>query len=268
MSPLRPLLPLLAVVSLLALTMPALAELPAASLPHPTATLTGPSLVAATSKSDYVLSASGGPAVASNGTITGNFTYNATIIGTNTTGGSVSPATGTFTNHSVVLALIAPNNTGSYSLMVEVKSTGTTGNSTYTNATAPFTVVIPYVVSTSIDNPNAYKIQGAIVQVNLDGSTLAEVTLPTIGANGTYAFAYNYTTLGLSSGYHTFTLSLHGTPGLLEFSNGQTTYSVTIYVTPPAPDYTFYIVGGVGLTAAAIFISLLVVGGRARKKSK
>lgn len=240
---------------------------PAASYPPVKATLTGPSVLAVSATGSYVLKASGGPAQLLDGSFVGNYTYNASLIGANTTGGSVSPASGSLTNESTTLKVTAPNNTGTYTLSVNVTSTFR-GNSTSTSTGFTFTAVVPYVVSASLVNHNSYTIKGALVQVNLDGTQVAVVTLPSIQANGSYNFVYNYTTTGLSPGDHTFTLTLQGPYGLLQFSQGGNSISSSFYVTPPPVDYTLYYVTGISLVGLAIFISLLIVGGRKRKKSK
>lgn len=246
---------------------------PAASYPPLKGTITGPTLLAVGAKATFTLTASGGPAAPTSGTLTGNYTYNASLSGGNTSGGSVTPTSGSLVKELASLTVTAPNNTGSYILTVELKSSPPrTGNSTYTNVTYPFNVVVPYVVTATLVNPTEYAIKGAVIAVSLDGTNVNDITISTIGANGTYNFAYNYTTSGLSSGYHTFTLTIHSTPGLLEFlgPNGQrvSQLTTTFYVTPPAPDYTLYILTGISLTVLAIFISLLVVGGRARRRTK
>ncbi len=262
----RQLLLVIAFVGLLA--VPSLAAASSVSYPPLKASVSGPTLVAVSATEHYVVNATGGPSSPSGGSGFGNYSYNASIVGGNTSGSSVTPATGSLKNDTTTLTLVAPNNTGTYTLTVEVKSQATTGNASYTNATITFTVVQPYVVSTTIDNPTPYKIRGAVVEVALDGAVVNDITLPTIGGNGSFSFTYNYSTTGLSSGYHTFTLTLKSTPGLLVFSNGQQQYTATFYVSPPAPDYTLYIVTAVSLASVAIFISLLVVGGRARRRSK
>lgn len=267
----------LAILSLLAIllvsigpgSVSALSLAPASSAHPLKGNITGPTVLPVTGQGTYVLEASGGPAELANGTVKGNYTYNATIIGINTTGGLVSPATGTLTNGTADLTLTGPNNTGNYILNVNVTSKPDTGNSTSIIVSYNFTTVVPYVLSDSLDNHNSFAITGARVIVGFDGSTVATITLPSIAANGTYDFVYNYTTsAGLSSGYHTFTLTISGTSNLLTFSNGQTQLSVTFYVQPPATDYTWYYAIGALLVALAIFISLFVVGGGRRRKKR
>ena len=251
------------------------APLGSASATHPMATsyppikanVTGPAVVGVGEKIQYTISASGGPAQLANGTFIGNYTYNASIIGANTTGGAVTPSTGTLHNGVYVVNLTAPNNTGTYTLSVKVTSTHG-ANSTNISAGEAFVVVVPYVVSASIDNHNSYTVRGVEVQVSLDGTQVAVVTLPSIAANGSYSFEYNYTTTGLASGTHTFTLTLEGAYGLVRFSDGSNALSASFYVTPPAPDYTYYYLIGLSLVVLAIFISLFVVGGPRRKRSK
>ncbi len=262
----------LGLIALLLLTMVPLAsgsvvQPAAATYPPLKANVTGTSVAALGAKYTFTISATGGPAQLQNGTFVGNYTFNASIIGANTTGGSVSPSTGSLRNGETTLNLTAPNNTGSYTLSVTVTSVYGKNNTTI-SAGAAFLVVIPYVVSASIDNHNYYTVRGALIQVSLDGTQVAVVTLPSIAANGSYSFQYNYTTAGLSSGSHTFTLTLEGAYGLLTFSNGDASVSSTFYVTAPPVDYTYYYLIGASLVVLAIFISLFVVGGPKRKRTK
>jgi hypothetical protein len=233
-----------------------------------TATVTGPSLMNILGKANFVVTASGGPSQLPNGTMSGNYTYNATISGGNTSGSSVTPHTGELVNGTATLALVAPNNTGTYALTVEVISNPTTGSPAFYNTSVDFTVAIPYVLSATITNPNSFTVSGAIIQVSLDGTIVGTVTLPSIAGNGTYALTYNYTTAGLSSGWHTFSLAIQGIPSILVFTNGQGTLTVSFYVNPPPVNYEMYYLLGITLALLAIFISLLVVGGRRRRSSK
>jgi hypothetical protein len=236
---------------------------------HPlTGNITGPNLLPVAGKGTYVITASGGPAELSNGTVTGNYTYSTSLIGVNTTGGIATPSTGTLKNGTAQISLSAPNNTGSYTLTVNVSSNPRSGNSTHIVLSYSFTVAAPYVISVSLANHNDFTVTGAEIAVILDGSTITTITLPSIAANGTYAFTYNYTTTGLSPGSHTFTLEIQGTYGLLTFSGGGTQLSVSVYVTPPATDYTLYYATGIALVGLAIFISLFVVGGNRRRRNK
>jgi hypothetical protein len=233
-----------------------------------TATVTGPSILNVLGKGKFVVTASGGPSQLPNGTMSGNYTFNATLSGGNTSGYSITPHTGPLVNGTATLSLVAPNNTGTYALTVEVISNPKTGSPAYYNTSTDFIVAVPYVLSTTISNPNSFTVNGAIVQVSLDGSIVGTITLPSIAGNGTYSLIYNYTTAGLPSGWHTFTLSIQGIASLLKFTNDQTTLTVSFYVTPAPVNYEYYYLFGITLALLAIFISLLVVGGRRKRREK
>jgi len=233
-----------------------------------TAHVTGPTILSVLGKGNFTVSASGGPSQLANGTMVGNYTYNATLSGGNTSGSSITPSTGTLTNGTATFALVAPNDTGTYTLTAEVISHPTTGKPAFYNATFTLNVVIPYVLSATISNPNSFTVTGAIIQVALDGSVVGLVNLPSIAANGTYSLAYNYTTTGLSSGWHTFTISIYGIQSLLKFSNDESALSISFYINPPPVNYEDYYLLGITLALLAIFISLLVVGGRRKRKDK
>ncbi len=232
--------------------------------------ITGPSLLSTNVSGHFFATASGGPAELLNGTVTGNYTFTVSVVGLDTSGSFVSPVGGAFVNQEINVTVGGLNHTGTYTLEFNVTSHGFAhglGNETQVFSTQ-FQVVVPYIVATTVQNINTFQVSGSTIRVSLDGAVVGSIGVPTMLPDASVAVKYNYTTLGLSPGYHTFTLTLVTSGGLLQFSNGQQTYSVSFYVQGPAPDYTVYYLTGAGATVLAIFISLLFFGPRRPRRKK
>ena len=106
------------------------------------------------------------------------------------------------------------------------------------------------------------------VLVELDGTQVGNVTVPAINPHADYNLSYNYATLGLGSGYHTFTLSLELAHGLVHFAGGTTSYSETVYVPGPTTDYTLWYVTGAVAFIGVLFIFGARLGARRRTAPK
>jgi hypothetical protein len=237
----------------------------ATAVPRPTGNLSGPALVGTSSNTTFYLNATGGPAYV-NGTFVGAIDWNATLVGHNTSGSSVSPGSGNLSAGStqpVAIVVTTGKVTGPLTLVVELKSELGATNST-TNLSRSFQVVVPYVVrATLIGGANA-NVLPFNVTVALDGTVVGKVLVPGLTPKGTYKLVFSYPTLGLASGYHTFTLSIENVHGLVTFPNGQTVQATTFYVAPaPASNTLWYVVGVVAFFGV-LFIYATRVAARRR----
>jgi len=256
----------------------------ATSRPVPAATsaipvsgsLSGPTVVSTGSSSVFRVYGYGGPAISANGSAIGNITYYATPVGPNVTGVDftpssttvVTPASTNVTNRtSIVANLVAGNASETISIDVMISSTYK-GQNESTNISFSVTIVQPYVVSATIVNPSNFTVSAFTVYVTLDGNVIGSVNVSSLIAGGTYKVTYKYATLGLSSGDHTFTLSLVQEHGLVTFTNGATVYSETVYVTGPPPNYTLWYIAGTVAFFGAIFIFLTRVAARRRGQAR
>jgi hypothetical protein len=235
----------------------------AGSTPPVTGAVTGPALVAAGGNATFFLNASGGPAEVA-GVLTGSISWNASLLGPNTTGTSVAPTSGTITNGTsqpVRLTVTAANVLETVRLSVKLTSTGSSANST-TNLSTSFRIVTPYVVwATLVAGPNA-AVLPFNVTVALDGTVVGTVAVPGLAPNATYDLVYRYASPGLSSGYHTFTLSMADPHGLVTFASGLTVQSTTFYVSPPATSDTLWFVVGAVAFLGVLFIYATRVAAR------
>lgn len=230
-------------------------------------TISGPSILPINGTGAYIALAQGGPAEALNGSFVGNYTFTDQIVGVDTTGSFVSPVSGAFIGEQLNLTLGGLNSTGVYTLELNVTSHGPGGRNETQVFSYAFTIVIPFLIQVTVQNLNAYTLSSAVIDVSLDGNPVGVMSVPSLSPSGTTVLKYNYTA-PLLPGYHTFTLTLVGAVGLLEFSNGQRTISVQFYVQGSPPSYTNDYIFGAGLTVLAILISILFFGPRRASRKK
>jgi hypothetical protein len=229
-----------------------------------TGSISGPTIVSTGSTTHFQVRGFGGPAVAANGTVVGNLTYYTTLAAPNLTGVSLLPDTAKFTaNQSLATNLTAGTAAETITIQVMVSSVYL-GKNQSTNFSYTVNIVQPYVISTTILNSSSSTVTGFTVYITLDGQVIGNTSVPTLQPAGKYALTFTYPTLGLSSGTHTFAISLAQEHGLVTFSGGQTVYTQTVYVTGPAPDYTVWYVAGIAAFLGAIFIFASRVAARRR----
>ncbi len=226
----------------------------------------GPNVLALSGSGSYFINASGGPAVLPNGTVAGTIQYYASMAGSNLTGVSFFPANGTIGPKGLTAKLTVNNLTQTLVLHLLIASTYQTQNQSI-NLTDTVRVVRPYVLTATVV-AGAQTILSFAATVSLDGRPVGSVTIPTLTPHQTYALTFDYPTLGLSSGWHTFTISVTHAHGLVEFAGGAQTYSQSFYI-PPAPvNYTIWYIAGIAAFFGAIFIFVARVGARRRNRRK
>jgi hypothetical protein len=234
-----------------------------ASYQNITETTTGPSVVGVALKAEYNLSAFGGPAVAPNGTTVGFIDFNITLLGKNVTTASMQPPSGVLLNGSVILTFTAPNISEQVTFHIELTSEYNNTNLTQ-NFTHSVQVVSPYVLTgTIVAGPTT--VSGFNLTVTLDGTPVGTVDVPSIQANGSYQFTYDYVPAqGLAAGWHTMAVSLTPEHGLVSFKGGVQQLTLQFYIASAPPDYALDVGIGVAAFAVAVFIWGSVVGARRR----
>jgi hypothetical protein len=230
--------------------------------------ITGPTVLAFHGAAKYTIEGTGGPAVSGNGTIAGNLTWYAAVTGPNTTGVDLSPGTGRIlVNAPGTPTLTVSNVSEVLTITVEIASTRNASNAS-TNFTYSVHVVQPYVLSTTLYNLGGVTLNSFPVAINLDGVPVGSVTVPQMTPHGTYRFTFQYATLTLPPGVHTFTVSLASVHGLVRFADGTTLYSASFDVPGPPPSYTLWYVTGAIAFIGALLIFGARVGARRRGASK
>jgi hypothetical protein len=253
---------LLALLLLVGVGLPAPAHAATASYPPITETTVGPSIVGKSLQATYTITGSGGPALAANGTLVGNITYNATLSGKNVSSASIDPTPGVLVNGQVLLRFTAPNLTENVRLQIELTSTYQ-GNNTSAFFNTTIQIVAPYVLSGLLE-AGPTTVTGFNLTVTVDGTPVGHAVIPTIVANGSYRFSFDYVPQGLGAGYHTIAVSLAPEHGLVTFPGGVEQINLQFYITGPPPDYSLDVAIGIAAFAVAVFIWGSVVGARRR----
>jgi hypothetical protein len=233
-----------------------------------TGTITGKSILPYHGAGVYTINGTGGPAVLPNGTISGNLTYYLSVTGANTTGVSISPETGKIlTGIPGSVDLSVSNVSEVLTINVLLASVLNASNES-TNFSTTVTVVQPYVLSTTLYNLGNSSVSDFPVLVDLDGVQVGNVTVATVLPHATFLFSFQYPTLPLSPGTHTFSISLTSVHGLVRFANGTTVYTVTFTIPSAAPNYTLWYVTGVVAFLGVLLIFGGLVGARRRSPAK
>jgi hypothetical protein len=231
-----------------------------------TGNITGPAAVALNSTSNtYYINATGGPAIASNGAVVGTINFTATLGGLNITNVTIVPSSGTITPGTPLPVVLQVNNlTQTLTITVQLTSSYDGTNAT---ATLSYSLVVvrPYILyGELVVGPNAGTLPFRMV-VDLDGTRVGTIAVPALKPNETYNFTFVYATTGLSSGVHTFTISLqYPDQGLVTFAGGAREYSASFDIPGPAPNNTIWIVVGIVAFFGTLFILATRVAARRR----
>ncbi len=266
-----PVLPSLAVLLVLLLLVSGLAlgvsgAIRPASTPALVGTIAGPSIVGESLTAQYIVNGSGGPAEAANGTTVGNITFNATLSGNNVSTASINPSTGVLINGSEILRFTAPSVVEVVTLRVELTSSYAGANES-ANFTTRISVVAPYVLAGTLYSGST-TVQEFNMTVTLDGVPVGQVSVPTLSAETSHAFSFDYVTAHLSPGWHTLAVSLADEHGFVTFTGGVQQYAVRFYIASAPPDYTLDVAVGIAAFAVAVFIWGSVVGARRGRRAR
>jgi hypothetical protein len=232
-----------------------------------TGNVSGPTVVAASSNVSYYINGTGGPAFL-NGEQVGNLTWRASVSGTNTTVVTVKPTSGAITNHTPANVTVDMGPIyQTITLTVELQSTNHTANDT-TNLTYVIHIVQPYTLTLHLVVGSSAGIASFNLTIDLDGVPVGAIRIPTLGPGTNDTANFDYATLGLSPGTHTFTASLVAEHGLVTFAGGSTTLSESFYVPGAPPSYTVWYVAGIAAFFGALFIIVTRVAARRQRPTK
>jgi hypothetical protein len=232
--------------------------------------ISGPSTVGQNGNASYVVTATGGPAVSSNGTQTGIYSYNASVAGTNTSNVFLSPTGGSMPNGTIVLTLKAGNLTQQLTLyvLVTAQAHGTNSTKATTNLSYAVDVVKPYRFTATVVAGPGGTVSPFTLTVLLDGAPVGQIPVGTLSSGTKSPVAFSYVDPGLSPGWHTFTVSLAQEHGLVTFAGGAESVSQSFYVAGPSTNNTIWYVGGLGAFVGVVFIWTTRVAASRRGRAK
>jgi CARDB len=202
----------------------------------------------------------GGPA----GDLGGNFTYKAEIVADNTTGSSVSPSTktsqtGIFT-FNVTMPGEAPQ---TIKIKINATSKASTKDSTYKVREYQMEVVDPIQISATVYNTGAVDAVGVTARFYADGTLLGTQTFD-VSAGSSTNLLYNWTWMSVSGGKHVVTVTVDDPNGIVEFSDGNNVYTMTVYVGDQGNPVGAVLT--VGVIIMAVLVTLTFMQKPARRK--
>jgi hypothetical protein len=229
--------------------------------------IAGPVNVGLSGNATYVVNATGGPAVAANGTEVGVYSYNATVTGINVSTVVFSPSGGSMPNGTVSLSLKAGNLSQQLTLYVLVTSELNTTNAT-TNLSYTVNVVVPYRFVATVVAGHGATVSPFALTVLLDGTPVGQIAVGTLASGTHYPVVFNYVDPNISPGWHTFSVSLAQEHGLVTFAGGAESISQSFYVAGPPPNYEFWYIGGFGIFVGVVFLYFTQVAANRRGRTK
>ncbi|MDH3364653.1 MAG: hypothetical protein OEM29_01395 [Thermoplasmata archaeon] len=200
------------------------------------------------------LTITGGPA----GDFGGNFSYKAEIIADNETGSHVSPsssssASGVF-NISVTMPGYAPQ---TIKIRINVTSEDfSSGESSEKTRDYELKVIDPIVLRATVYNTGAVDAKNVTAKFYADGEYLG-MRIFDLGAGASTVLTYNWTWVNIDSGRHTVTVVLDGSNDLVEFSNGNNVYTMTVYVGDESNPLGAVLTVGVIIMSVMVFLTFL-----------
>jgi hypothetical protein len=170
----------------------------------------------------------GGPAA----DIGGNYTYrDVKMTGTNTTDWKVDPISQTSESGVFKFNLTMPGEAGQ-TVKVTLNATSTewrTNQERYTSADFEIKVVDPIVITAKVFNTGVVDVVNATAHIYADG-LLLDTQVINVTAGSSQTITYNWTFSSIRSGKHVVTVKVDDPNGLVEFSDGNNEYTLTIYV--------------------------------------
>ncbi len=200
------------------------------------------------------LTITGGPA--EDDPDTRSYSYKAEIIADNETGSSLNPTTGNSPDGVFKLNVTMPSEAPQV-IKIWINATSRGGIPSvvkHLEQEFEIKVVDPILISATVYNVGEVDAVNVTAKFYADGNYLASQTFNLSAGSSTRLF-YNWTFDKIASGRHVITVVLDDSNNLVEFSEGNNAYSLTIYVgTQGNP------VGAVltiGVIIASVFVGLM-----------
>lgn len=207
-----------------------------------------PSFAATGQKIPATLRVTGGPAEETGQ----NYTFKAEIVAKNTTGSSVSPATGSSASGVWRLNITMPGEAQTIKVRINATSKGVlTADSVSRVKEFEIKVVQPILIKVTVYNTGAVDAEDVSAKFYADGILLGTERFD-VAAGSSTEVMHNWTWSNLADGKHTVTVVLDEGNHLVEFSDGNNVLTQTVYVGEQGNP-----IGG-ALTVGVIIMSVLV----------
>ncbi len=259
----------LAVLLVASLVAPALAFLPTA--PNARAfggievTLQHPEFAGINETVPCIMTITGGPAQDG-----GNYTYGATILGTNTTGALIDPASGPSQQKGVFHLNITMPEVAPQTIKIRVNATSQTAKGTASDVLQKdfeIKVVVPVLIKATVVNSGPIPVSNVTARFYADGTLLSTQTF-NVSANGTHGLSYNWTFLKIKDGKHVVTVTVDDPNNIVEFTDGNNVISRDIWIGKQSNVAGAVLTGGVVILAVLVFLMWLQKPMRKSKPKK
>jgi hypothetical protein len=201
-----------------------------------------------------VLTVSGGPA----GDMGGNFSYKAEIIADNETGALLSPSSGSSAYGVFNLSVTMPGY-GPQTIKIRVNVTSkdiASGDSAEKTREYEVKVLDPIVLQATVYNTGVVDVSNVTARFYADGEYLGSKTFD-VEAGSSAVLSYNWTWVNIADGKHTVTVVLDSANDIVEFSNGNNVYTMTVYVGDESNPLGAVLTVGVIIMSVMVFLTYL-----------
>ncbi len=198
------------------------------------------------------LTITGGPAEDGGG----NYTYRAEVEGTNTTGSSVDPTTSTSPSGVFKLNVTMPGE-APQKIKVRINATSKGGVpqvTKYLEQEFEMEVVDPIFITATVYNMGEVDALNVTAKFYADGTYLASRVF-NVTAGSSTKISYNWSFESIRSGEHVITIVVDDANKLVEFSNGNNVYSLTIYVADTGNPLGAVL--AIGVIVISVFVGLM-----------
>ncbi len=190
-------------------------------------TLQRPAFAGIGQKVECVMTITGGPAEAG-----GNYSYSASVVGTNTTGAGVFPSTGSPQRSGTFVFNVTMPTVGDQTIKIRVNVTSTSssgGKSDTLERDFEMKVVVPITIYAAVVNTGSISVSNVTASFFADG-VLLSTRVFNISANGTQKLIYNWTFLTVTTGKHVIMVTINDPYKVVEFSTGGNVMTRDIWV--------------------------------------
>lgn len=188
-----------------------------------------PSFAGKSQKVACTLMISGGPA----GAFGGNYSYRAEIVADNRTGSSVFPSSGTSSTGVFKINITMPGE-AFQKIKVKINATSeeeviTGGESVYKVKEFEVEIVDPIIIEATVYNVGAVDAEGVEAKFYADETLLGSMTFA-VPADSSKIITYNWTWASVPNGEHVVKVVIDDPNSIVEFSDGNNVYSMTVYI--------------------------------------
>ena len=257
----------LRMLAVMALVLPALAALPLArdssayvdmNLEMPL-----PSFAGTLEKVPCTLTVTGGPAF---GLETSNYSFKAEIVADNATGSSVAPSTGSGSTGVFRLNITMPGE-GDQTIRIRINATSRdtdSGDSETKVREFEIKVAQTILIRATVYNTGSVDAEDVSAKFYADGIYLGTKTFD-VKAGSSKLVSCNWTWVNVDNGEHEVKVVIDDADGIVEFSNGDNVYTMTVYVGKAGNPLGGILTIGVIIMSVFVFLTYLQKPARGKK---